>query len=239
MVEKKLRVLAVGAHPDDLENACAGTLAKFARAGHTVIMCYVCKGDAASYELSPEEIAALRAEEAREAAEVIGAEFIAGLGLGDGQVYVNEENTILFMDLIRRTKPDLIITHNPEDYLQDHMNTGRLVFEASLFSSTENIKSKYPAHPVIPPIFYMEPYGSLNFQPTEYVEITDVIDVKREMLSKHRSQLEFMKEHYGDDMLERMEAVARFRGIQANVRYAEGFIPMLRWPRVMTERLLP
>ena len=85
----------------------------------------------------------------------------------------------------------------------------------------------------------MEPYGSLNFQPVEYVDITDVIAIKREMLSKHRSQLDFMKRHYGDDMLERMEAVARFRGIQANVRYAEGFIPMLRWPRVMTKRLLP
>jgi len=239
MASEKLRVLAVGAHPDDLENACAGTLAKFAQAGHHVVMCYVCKGDAASYELSPEEIAALRAREAKEAADVIGAELIAGLGLGDSQVYVNEANTLLFIDLIRRTKPDLIITHNPEDYLQDHMNTSRLVFEASLFSSTANIKSQYPAHPVIPPIYYMEPYGSLNFQPVEYVDITDVIAIKREMLSKHRSQLDFMKRHYGDDMLERMEAVARFRGIQANVRYAEGFIPMLRWPRVMTKRLLP
>ncbi len=235
----KLRILAVGAHPDDLENSCAGTLAKYARAGSTVIMCYVCKGDAASYKLTPAEITALRAKEAQDAADVIGAELIAGLGLGDGQVNVNEENTILFMDLIRQTKPDIVFTHNPEDYLQDHMNTGKLVFDASLFSSTENIKSNYPAHPVIPPIFYMEPYGSLNFQPTEYVDITDVIDIKKEMLSKHSSQLQFMKEHYGDDMLERMEAVARFRGIQANIRYAEGYIPMLRWPRITTKRLLP
>jgi LmbE family N-acetylglucosaminyl deacetylase len=105
MPSDKLRVLAVGAHPDDLENACAGTLAKFARAGHHVIMCYVCKGDAASYELTPEEIAALRAQEAKEAADVIGAELIAGLGLGDSQVYVNEANTLLFIDLYAARSP--------------------------------------------------------------------------------------------------------------------------------------
>lgn len=236
---EKLRILAVGAHPDDLEIASAGALAKFAEQGHQVIMCYVCQGDAASYELSPEEIARVRAEEAKKSAEIIGAELIAGLGLGDGEVYINRENTMLFMDLIRRTKPDIVITHYQEDYLQDHYNTGKLVFEASLFSSTPNIKSKYPAHKVIPPIFYMESYTGVNFCPLEYVDITETFETKKKMLSQHKSQLEFMLKHFGDDMLKAIEVEARFWGRQAGVKYAEGFIPHRSYPRIVTRRLLP
>ncbi|HSV30544.1 MAG TPA: PIG-L family deacetylase [Atribacteraceae bacterium] len=236
---EKLRVLAVGAHPDDLELCCAGTLARFAQEGHHVTMCYVCRGDAASHELAPEEIARIRSEEACRSAEIIGAELIAGLGLGDGEVYVQQENTMKFLDLIRRTRPDLVITHNLEDYLQDHYNTARLVFEASLFSTTENIRSNYPAHPVVPSIYHMQTYTGVNFCPEEYVDITETFEIKSRMLSCHKSQVEFMIKHFGDDMLEAISVEGRFWGRQAGVRYAEGFVPHRSYPRIKTRRLLP
>ncbi len=238
-MKKKMRILAVGAHPDDIELCCAGTLARFVHEGHHVTMCFVCRGDAASYEVGPEEIARIRAKEAKLSAEIIGADLIAGLGLGDGEVYVNRENTIRFLDLIRQAKPDLVITHNEEDYLQDHYNTARLIFEASLFSSTDNIKTSYPAHPVVPAIFHMQPYAGVNFCPEEYVDITDTFETKVKMLSQHKSQLEFMKEHFGDDMLEAIRVEGRFWGRQAGVKYAEGFIPHRSYPRIKPYRMLP
>ena len=235
----KLRVLAVGAHPDDLEVACAGTLARYSQEGHQVIMCYVCKGNLGSYERPPEEIISLRAEEARRSAEVIGAELISGLGLRDGELQVNEKNKMLFLDLVRQTRPDLVITHSWEDYMNDHYNAGKLLFEASFLASIPNIESGYPAHKIVPPLIHMEPYTGINFCPTEYVDITDTFEIKQKMLSQHQSQLEFMYKHFGDDMLQAIEVEAKFWGRQAGVEYAEGFIPHRSYPRITTRRLLP
>ncbi|HRU32240.1 MAG TPA: PIG-L family deacetylase, partial [bacterium] len=73
-----MRILAVGAHPDDLELLCAGTLAKYSKEGHTVVMAHMCNGNKGHFTIPPEELASIRAEEAKKSAEIIGAEIIQG-----------------------------------------------------------------------------------------------------------------------------------------------------------------
>ena len=77
------------------------------------------------------------------------------------------------------------------------------------------------------------------FQPTEYVDVTDVIDTKQAMLEAHETQLTWLRDHDGADIVEEMQAATRFRGLQCGVKYAEGFVPCATWLRGTTTRLLP
>lgn len=234
-----MRVLAVGAHPDDLEILCGGTLARFVREGHEVVMCHATKGDRGSYVHTSEEIARIRGEEARRAAEICGARY-ATLGLSDAEVNAADpEQRRLVVDLVREAAPDLIITHHPQDYMGDHNEVSRLVFECSFYATLPLYESAKPYHPQVTPIYYMDTVMGIGFQPTEYVDISGVIDVKAAMLEAHQSQLAWLHDHDGVDIVEQMKTVSRFRGQQCGVAYAEGFIPCLTWLRGTTRRLLP
>jgi LmbE family N-acetylglucosaminyl deacetylase len=234
-----VRVLAVGAHPDDLEILCGGTLARFVRGGHEVVMCHATKGDRGSYVHTSEEIARIRGEEARRAAEICGAECVC-LGLSDAEVSAADpEQRRLVVDLVREAAPDLIITHHPQDYMGDHNEVSRLVFECSFYATLPLYESAKPYHSQVTPIYYMDTVMGLGFQPTEYVDISGVIDVKAAMLEAHQSQLTWLRDHDGVDIVEQMKTVSRFRGQQCGVAYAEGFIPCLTWLRGTTRRLLP
>ena len=110
-----MRVLAVGAHPDDLEILCGGTIARYVRAGHEVVMCHATTGDMGSFVHSREEISRLRLAEARRAAEIAGAEHRC-LGLSDGEVNAADPaQKRLVVDLVRDAGPDAIVTHAPND----------------------------------------------------------------------------------------------------------------------------
>ncbi len=234
-----MRVLGIGAHPDDLEILCGGTLAKYAQRGDQVFMCHVTQGEKGHFHIPSDELARTRAQEAREAAAVIGAEAI-GLGLKDGEVEDNIETQRRIIDVIRQTRPDVIITHAPEDrYLSDYASVGKLVIDASFHASVPYVQTEHPYHDKIPPIYYMETIVGVGFVPTLYVDITDTFEAKKEMLARHRSQLVWLKEHDNVDELEIIETVARFRGWQCGVAFAEGFNPCLLWPRIVPGSLLP
>lgn len=240
-IEKKMRVLAVGANPDDIEFLCAGTLAKYVKQGHEVVMRYVTKGDKGHYHIPPEELAELRKGEAEKAAAIIGVE-VKGLGFPDLDLYYDRETKMIFVEMIRGTRPDLIITHDPNDYMSDHRMTSQLVFDASFCASLPHYKTKegkYKAHDKIPPIFYMDTVAGVGFSPSDYVDITDTFQLKKRMLSEHKTQVTWMKEHDNIDFLEFMEEIARMRGEQAGVRYAEAFRRLEVWPRLVAGRLLP
>ena len=79
----------------------------------------------------------------------------------------------------------------------------------------------------------------LGFQPTEYVDVSGVIDTKTAMLEAHHTQLTWLRDHDGVDVVEQMRTVTRFRGLQCGVGFAEGFVPCLTWLRPTTRRLLP
>ena len=85
----------------------------------------------------------------------------------------------------------------------------------------------------------MDNVAGVDFTPTEYVDISAAIETKLEMLSQHESQIAWLGEHGANDVLDNTRALGRLRGIQCGVRYAEGFRPCLKWPRIATRRLLP
>ena len=96
-----------------------------------------------------------------------------------------------------------------------------------------------PHHDVVAPIFYMDTIMGIGFQPTEYVDVTNAIDTKVAMLKAHSTQLTWLRDHDGVDIVEQMKTTTRFRGQQCGVEYAEGFVPCLTWLRTRPRRLLP
>jgi LmbE family N-acetylglucosaminyl deacetylase len=234
-----MRVLAVGAHPDDLEILCGGTIARFVREGHEVVMCHAARGDRGSFEHSSEEIARIRGAEARRAAEIAGAEYTT-LGLSDGEILAsNSEQRRLCVDLVREARPDVIITHSPGDYMTDHNEVSKLVFDTSFVATLPLFETAKPNYPRVTPIYYMETVSGLGFSPTEFVDVTSTIETKVAMLEAHESQLVWLRDHDNVDIVAQMRTASRFRGQQCGVEYAEGFAPCLTWLRGTTRRLLP
>lgn len=234
-----MRVLAVGAHPDDLEILCGGTLARYVEEGHDVVMCHATRGDRGSFEYSSEEVAAIRDAEARRAAEIAGAEHVS-LGLSDGEVNAADPaQRLLVVDLVREARPDVVITHSTGDYMADHNEISKLVFDASFLSSLPLLATGKPYHPVVAPIYFMETVAGLGFTPTEFVDVTGTIDKKVRMLEAHESQLRWLRDHDGVDIVENMRTATAYRGLQCGAAYAEGFAPCLAWLRGTTKRLLP
>ena len=238
-----MNILAIGAHPDDIENYCGGTLAKYAKAGHKIFTATATNGNIGSSILSMEEIAAIRKEEARRAAAHIGAEYIC-LDYDDEMFFEDKAARLAFINLVRYCKADIILTHNPEDYNPDHELTSKIVNDIAVMIPIAKIKTKEPAYDKIPIIAYFEPENGLGFVPTEYVDITDTIEIKMAMCREHKSQISWMSDNYKDtladkDFFESYEIIAKYRGIQCGVEYAEGFRMANDAYRVVPYRVLP
>jgi N-acetylglucosamine malate deacetylase 1 len=95
------------------------------------------------------------------------------------------------------------------------------------------------AHHKIPPVFFMDTVMGLGFVPTEFVDISATFAAKRRMLARHKSQLRWLTEHDRTDILDSIEVVARYRGLQCGVTYAEAFAQHEVWGRKTPTRLLP
>ena len=161
-------------------------------------------------------------------------------GCLDGEIIAGDrEQRTMIVDLVREAQPDLIITHYPDDYHSDHNDLSKLVFDCSFLATLPNFKSAHPYLPVVPPIYYMETFSGLAFNPTEFVDIGDFIDVKLAMMEAHDSQVTWIREHHHSEIVDQLRANARFRGQQCGVLYAEGFVPCVKWMRGTTSRLLP
>jgi len=233
-----MRVLAVGAHPDDLELLCGGTLAKYAQQGHHVTMAVATNGDVGSMTLPKEEIAAVRKAEAEAAAAVIGADFV-WMGYPDEFLFSREDTRLAFINLMRRARPDVVITHAPVDYHPDHRTTGGICWDIRVMTTVPNIKTEYPVCEQIPEVFYMDTIAGIGFQPEQYVDISASFELKRKMLAAHKSQSGWLEAQYGMTYLEFVEYVARFRGLQCGVKYAECFQTSPTWPKWSKPSLLP
>lgn len=235
-----MKVLAVGCHPDDLEIGCYGTLAKYRQLGHDVAVCNIANGNLGHVVIKPDELREVRLKEAQAAAKVIGA---AHYTIDIGDLYVTAENDDLVRKLakvIREVQPDVVITHFENDYMNDHIQTYYATFRASFAASCPHYESNAdPASAPIMPIYHMDTLAGVGFLPTEYVDISDVIETKLEALSCHKSQLEWMLEHDGIDFLDFVRTCSKVRGYQCGVKYAEGFRLCRNYLRMVPRRLLP
>jgi N-acetylglucosamine malate deacetylase 1 len=232
-------VLAIGCHPDDLEIGCGGTLARYVKNGHKVFMCHITNGDLGHVKIMPKELGEMRNAEAASGAKLIGAESIT-LDIGDGKVDShNPELVKKVIEVVRHAQPDVILTHAPDDYMTDHVETGLLAFNGSFMSSVPHHDAGGQYYPKIVPIYYMDTLAGVNFIPTEYVDVSETIEVKLSALACHDSQIKWMAEHDHIDFIDFVRTCSKYRGLQCGVQYAEGFRPCLTWPRLACQRLLP
>lgn len=234
-----MRVLAIGAHPDDIELACSGTLAKCVERGDTVIVCHASSGNLGHVIIPPDELTVIRANEAKRAGAMAGIEVIWG-GFNDLDIYEeNKEARDKMVDVIRYANPDFIITHDPNDYMPDHTAVSKLVFDAAFTATLPNYPTKEKTVAKLVPIFYMDTLAGVGFNPEFYVDISKQIDLKMEMLECHESQLVWMREHDNIDFADMVKTCSRVRGYQCGVDYAEGFRQCRVYLKGTTERLLP
>ncbi len=234
-----MKILAIGCHPDDLEIGCGGTLARYQDEGHEVYMCNIANGDKGHAIIKPDELRVIREKEANEAAKVLGVIKVFSIDVPDLLVKASNEDTVLkVIEVIRQVNPDLIITHDPDDYMEDHRQTSQIVFDASFSVSVPHYETQSKATGIVP-IYYMDTLAGINFQPEEYVDITKYIDKKLKALDKHESQIKWMSDHDEINFLDFAKTVSKFRGLQCNVAYAEAFRSCHTWPRGTTKRLLP
>lgn len=224
-------VLAIGAHPDDVEFGCGGTMAKLASEGAKLIFVVVTLGNrgSRSQKITAKKLIESRKQEQGEAAKILGAKEVLFLGHEDGGLTVDINLKGEFVRLIRKYKPDMIFTHDPNWIYQsrgaissinhtDHRATGEAVLDAvyplsrDLLSFPEQIAEGLEPHTV------REVY-LFNFSDPDFrVDVTRFINKKLESIFAHKSQMDDTK---------RVEKWVRERlgliGKKSGVKYAEGF----------------
>jgi LmbE family N-acetylglucosaminyl deacetylase len=223
------RILAIHAHPDDVEVLGAGTLALLAEAGHHVTLVTMTAGDCGSVEMNLAETGRVRQKEAATAAAIIGADYHCA-GFGDLCLFNDDASRRRTTELVRAAKPDLVITASPVDYHPDHEATSMLVRDALFASSVPNYETgPAAALAAIPPLYFMDPIegrdrSGIRITPDFGVDITAKFETKAKMLAAHASQRNWvMKQHGIDDYMLFMKKWAAKRGNMFGVSYAEGF----------------
>ena len=222
------RILAIHAHPDDVEILAGGTLALLSAVGHSITIATMTAGDCGSAEWSAEEISAIRIEEARAAAKLIGAEYHC-CGFADLEIFNDSASRRRVTEVLRIMRPDIVLTASPIDYMADHETTSALVKDACFGAPAALYRTGAPALPAIPHLYYMDPLIGFYPDGTEAirdfcVDVTQVFFEKRAMLEQHASQRDWLRKHHGmDDYILQMETATRDAGEKFGVRYGEGF----------------
>ncbi len=227
-----MHIVCIHAHPDDAEILAGGTLALLAGSGHSITIISMTAGDCGSGTHGPKEISAIRQREAVEAAKVIGAEYQCAK-FRDMAVFNTDEARRRVTELIRKTRPDVIMTASPTDYHCDHEATSVLVrdacFAAAAPNYATNAKDAAPALHAIRHLYYADSIGGLDrlgatIKPDFIVDVKTTFKTKRRMLAAHDSQRAWLKRQHGiEDPLEVMERWTRARGKLAKLDYGEGF----------------
>jgi LmbE family N-acetylglucosaminyl deacetylase len=231
-MDHEIRVLAIHAHPDDVEFQCAGTLALLKDAGCAVVIATMTPGDCGSAEHDAEAISAIRRDEARAAAAVIGATYVC-LEFRDLAIFNDDESRRRVTEAIRRTRPDIILTAPPVDYIADHEMTSALVRDACFAATCPNYVTRQwepaPALAKIPRLYFVDSLegrdrDGVPVQADFHVDISRVFAIKRAMLACHASQRNWlMRQHGIDEYLRIQEEWAAHRGSEIGVAWAEGY----------------
>ena len=226
-------VFAVGAHPDDVEFNMAGTLALLARAGFEPHMMNVARSNLDSNELTESEITQIRRREAERSAAVIGATYHPPI-VDDLMIFYEDTLLRQLSAVVREIRPAIVLLPSLSDYMEDHTNTARLVITACFSRAMRHYASDPPRDATDQDIYLYHAQPHLNVDgmrqlvvPDLFVNVSDTMATKREMLGCHESQRQWLDETQGlDDYLESMREagaeVARLSG-QTGWQYAEGF----------------
>jgi LmbE family N-acetylglucosaminyl deacetylase len=241
------RILAIHAHPDDIEFQCAGTLALLRQKGCSVTIVTMTPGDCGSDERGPEEISAIRREEARRAADLLDAEYRC-LEFRDLSITVDNESRRRVTEAVRQIRPDIVLTAPPVDYMSDHEMTSRLVRDACFGAPARNYDTGVPNSaapiPSIPHLYYVDAVEAHDLfgNPLSadfIVDVTTTFEFKQQAFACHESQRAWLlKQHGMDNYLETVEHWCASRGKEIGVPYGEGFRQHVGHPYPSDNRLL-
>ena len=220
----KLDAIAFGAHPDDVELTCAGTLIKLVQKGYHIGMVSLTAG-----ELGTRGDHQIRQSEFKQSAAIIGAAEYEVINLADGQLVNLWEQKLEVIHIIRRYKPRIIFAPFWEDRHPDHANASRIIQEASFISGLEKIDTGQEAHRPNRVVYYP---SRLEFQPSFIVDVSEYHDLKMEAILTYKSQ--FPSSNKGGEetntnishpgFLEAIIARAKQYGSYIGVEYAEPFL---------------
>jgi LmbE family N-acetylglucosaminyl deacetylase len=201
-----VRLTCIHAHPDDAEILAGGTLALLSDLGHHITIVTMTPGDCGSGEYGPAELSAIRKAEAKDAAALIGADYLCA-GFSDLSIFNDDPSRRRVTGILRELKPDVVLTASPIDYHCDHEATSVLVTAACFAAPIPNYDTGARAAPLaaIPHLYFLDP----DF----IIDVTLKMDLKAAMLAKHVSQRAWLKRQHGiDDYIERMKQWTRSRG---------------------------
>ena len=222
-------ILAVHAHPDDIEHLAAGALAILAAKGHRICIATLTAGECGSAATDLAETARIRKAEAAAAAALIGAEYRCA-DLADLGVFNDDASRRAVTELIRWAAPDLVLAASPADYHPDHEAASQLTRDACFAASVPNYRTgPAVALAAIPHLYFMDPIGGRDREGRRIaadfgVDIETGFALKQQMLAAHVSQAEWVARQHGiADHLASMEAWSRRRGRDFGVATAEGF----------------
>ena len=229
-------VLALFAHPDDIEFVAAGTLLLLRDAGWDVHYCNVANGCCGSTDTDRLQTAEIRLEESKRAAAHLDATFYPPM-CDDLNIFYNASNLAKVAAIVRQAKPTIVLTHAPVDYMEDHMETCRLAVTAAFAKCIPNFPTSpsYPAFEGEVALYHAQPHGNRSplgdiVRPKIVVNVDSVMDQKLKMLECHQSQQQWLQSSqkmnsYLQSMLELGEEVSRIS--ECASRYGEGWHPHL------------
>lgn len=230
-------VLAIAAHPDDIEFVMAGTMLQLASRGWDLHYMNVCDGSRGSTTLDEATCAATRLEEAKQAATVLGATFYGPIAR-DMEVLYLPEHYRKIAAVVRQSRASVVLTHAPIDYMEDHETVCRMAVTAAFTHAMPNFATDPPEpiyeEPVT--IYHAQPHGNKTplgeaVVPHFYVDNTDVIDRKFEALGCHESQRAWLDSSQKmDSYTETMRTIGREVGrMSGKFEYAEGWRRREHW----------
>lgn len=223
--------LALAAHPDDIELLMAGSLILLKQAGYEIHYWNLANGCCGSTRHDRNSIAQIRRDEARNACKRIGATWHPPL-VGDLEVFYDQKMLARVASVIRDISPQIILTHSPSDYMEDHTNTSRLAVTAAFSRGMPNFQVDPPRGISDGPVtlYHAQPYGHRDqlrklVRPEIFVDVASVHEQKTAMLADHKSQKLWLDESQGLDsylitMRELDEQAGRMSG---RYKQAEGW----------------
>lgn len=204
---KRLKVVVVGAHPDDPETGCGGTIARYADLGHDVVALYLTRGEAGIKGKSHEEAAEIRTKECERACEILKCRPVFA-GQIDGSTELDPDRYWQFREILEKEAPDVVYAHWPIDSHRDHRAASLLVFDTWL-----KLDKQFA-------LYYFEVISgsqTTHFHPTDYVDIGTTEQRKRDATYAHASQ-------DPDGLYAHHNQMNRFRGVQCGCKFGEAFV---------------
>ena len=188
--QEPLRIIVIGAHPDDPDINVGGTAALWAQMGHKVKFVSLTNGNKGHHTMKPEELAARRKREMVEAGKILGVEYV-NLDNPDGELMPTLENRFAVIRLICDWNADVVITHRPNDYHPDHRYASIIVQDAAYMISVPQMVRGGTAMRKTPVFLYMpDRFQKPNpFSPDIIVDITSVAEKKADAICAHESQV--------------------------------------------------